>query len=73
TVHKKSSLSRKIADASKAGKAETRAPRKVKFSANLHTCPSSTSSKKSARIGELQVKKRPKKLKQGQRTRKEGG
>ncbi|XP_064550568.1 uncharacterized protein LOC135436760 isoform X1 [Drosophila montana] len=64
---KKSSLSRKSAGAtvtsnSKGGRAEASGSRKVKFSANVHTFPSNTSNKK-ARIGELQLKKRIKKLK----------
>ncbi|XP_070072395.1 uncharacterized protein [Drosophila takahashii] len=46
--------------------------RRVKFSANVHTYPSVTSTKKSARIGELQLKKKVKKLKRI-RSRREGG
>jgi len=46
--------------------------RRVKFSANVHTYPSVTSTKKTARIGELQLKKKVKKLKRI-RSRREGG
>ncbi|XP_030559722.1 uncharacterized protein LOC115761865 isoform X1 [Drosophila novamexicana] len=64
---KKTSLLRKSAGAtetsnSKGGRAEASGSRKVKFSANVHTFPSNTSNKK-ARIGELHLKKRIKKLK----------
>ncbi|XP_015038943.1 uncharacterized protein [Drosophila pseudoobscura] len=65
---KKSSLSRKVGG----GKViDASAKRRVKFSANVHTFPL-TPTKKSSRIGELQLKKRVKKLKRN-RTRKEGG
>ncbi|XP_043656962.1 uncharacterized protein LOC122622525 [Drosophila teissieri] len=46
--------------------------RRVKFSANVHTFPSLTNTKKSTRIGELQLKKKVKKLKRI-RSRREGG
>ncbi|BFF92019.1 uncharacterized protein DMAD_10164 [Drosophila madeirensis] len=65
---KKSSLSRKVGGG-KVG--DSSAKRKVKFSANVHTFPLAPT-KKSSRIGELQLKKRVKKLKRN-RTRKEGG
>ncbi|XP_022209687.1 uncharacterized protein LOC111065686 [Drosophila obscura] len=65
---KKSSLSRKVGG----GKVvDSSAKRRVKFSANVHTFPLAPT-KKSSRIGELQLKKRVKKLKRN-RTRKEGG
>ncbi|XP_034665739.1 uncharacterized protein LOC117899664 [Drosophila subobscura] len=65
---KKSSLSRKVGGG-KVG--DCSAKRRVKFSANVHTFPLAPT-KKSSRIGELQLKKRVKKLKRN-RTRKEGG
>ncbi|XP_037732473.1 uncharacterized protein LOC119563239 [Drosophila subpulchrella] len=67
---KKSSLaSRKVGG----GKAtDPSIKRRVKFSANVHTYPSVTSTKKTARIGELQLKKKVKKLKRI-RSRREGG
>ncbi|XP_041675123.1 uncharacterized protein LOC108109689 [Drosophila eugracilis] len=70
------SLPRKSSLASrKVGGGKTADPsikRRVKFSANVHTFPSVTSAKKSTRIGELQLKKKVKKLKRN-RSRREGG
>ncbi|XP_044314668.1 LOW QUALITY PROTEIN: uncharacterized protein LOC108046580 [Drosophila rhopaloa] len=54
------------------GKIPDQIKHRVKFSANVHTFPSVTSTKKSARIGELQLKKKVKKLKRN-RPRREGG
>ncbi|XP_016960370.1 uncharacterized protein LOC108031449 [Drosophila biarmipes] len=67
---KKSSLaSRKVGG----GKAvDPSIKRRVKFSANVHTYPSVTSTKKASRIGEIQLKKKVKKLKRI-RSRREGG
>ncbi|XP_034128181.1 putative GPI-anchored protein pfl2 [Drosophila guanche] len=64
---KKSSLSRRVGGG-KVG--DSSAKRRVKFSANVHTFPLAPTKK--SRIGELQLKKRVKKLKRN-RTRKEGG
>ncbi|XP_023034176.1 AF4/FMR2 family member lilli [Drosophila willistoni] len=69
---KKSSLVRKVGGGAKNINPLDTIKRRVKFSANVHTYPSSTSTKKSARIGEIQLKKRVKKLKRN-RSRKEGG
>ncbi|XP_068157367.1 serine-rich adhesin for platelets [Drosophila tropicalis] len=69
---KKSSLVRKVGGGAKLNNPLDTIKRRVKFSANVHTYPSSTSTKKSARIGEIQLKKRVKKLKRN-RSRKEGG
>ncbi|KPU79531.1 uncharacterized protein Dana_GF27833 [Drosophila ananassae] len=68
---KKSSLSTRKVGGGKATESSS-VKRRVKFSANVHTYPSNTSTKKSARIGELQLKKRTKKLKRN-RSRREGG
>ncbi|XP_017089373.2 uncharacterized protein [Drosophila bipectinata] len=68
---KKSSLSTRKVGGGKATDSSS-VKRRVKFSVNVHTYPSTTSTKKSARIGELQLKKRTKKLKRS-RTRREGG
>lgn len=68
---KKSSLSTRKVGGGKATDSSS-VKRRVKFSANVHTYPSTTSTKKSARIGELQLKKRTKKLKRN-RSRREGG
>ncbi|XP_032597617.1 uncharacterized protein LOC6569983 isoform X1 [Drosophila grimshawi] len=61
---KKSSLARKSAASSRIAAADvvSGGSRKVKFSTNVHTFPSSTSDRKDLRIGELQLKKQIKKL-----------
>ncbi|XP_052835101.1 uncharacterized protein LOC128251893 isoform X2 [Drosophila gunungcola] len=54
------------------GKIPDQVKRRVKFSANVHTFTTVTNAKKSTRIGELQLKKKVKKLKRN-RPRREGG
>ncbi|KMZ04715.1 uncharacterized protein LOC6728806 [Drosophila simulans] len=70
SVTKKSSLSSRKLGGGKA--TDSSITRRVKFSANVHTFPSLTNTKKSTRIGELQLKKKVKKLKRI-RSRREGG
>ncbi|XP_033165580.1 uncharacterized protein LOC117144501 [Drosophila mauritiana] len=70
SVTKKSSLSSRKLGGGKA--TDSSIKRRVKFSANVHTFPSLTNTKKSTRIGELQLKKKVKKLKRI-RSRREGG
>lgn len=70
SVTKKSSLSSRKLGGGKT--TDSSIKRRVKFSANVHTFPSLTNTKKSTRIGELQLKKKVKKLKRI-RSRREGG
>ncbi|XP_017058442.1 uncharacterized protein LOC108099425 [Drosophila ficusphila] len=70
TVGKKSSLAKRKVGGGR--NPDPTAKRRVKFSANVHTYPSVTNTKKSARIGELQLQRKVKKLKRN-RLRREGG